>query len=85
MIATEDIIGYVAATLTAISFAPQTLKVIRTRETRDLSLKMYLITTLGLATWLVYGIWIGSVPVIVSNAITVVLASVILVLKIRHG
>lgn len=85
MIATEDIIGYVAATLTAISFVPQALKVIRTRETKDLSLKMYLVTTLGLATWLVYGIWIESFPVIVSNSITVVLASIILAMKLRHG
>ena len=85
MIATEDVIGYVAATLTALSFVPQAVKVIRTRKTDDLSLRMYVITAIGLATWLVYGVWIRSFPVIVSNSLTLVLVCVILGIKIRNG
>lgn len=85
MPAAHDLVGYLAAALTALSFVPQAIKVIRTRETKDLSLSMYLASTLGLCMWLAYGIMIGSVPVMISNSITVLLASVILVMKIRLG
>jgi MtN3 and saliva related transmembrane protein len=85
MPAAHDLVGYIAAALTAVSFVPQAVKVIRTRETKDLSLWMYLVSTLGLGAWLAYGIMIGSVPVMISNGITVLLASVILVMKIRLG
>jgi MtN3 and saliva related transmembrane protein len=78
-------LGYVAATLTTIAFVPQALKAIRTRDTRSISLGMYLVFTVGVAFWFGYGLVLGSWPMIVSNAITFVLASVILAMKLRHG
>ena len=78
-------LGYVAATLTTIAFVPQALKAIRTRDTRSISLEMYLVFTVGVAFWFGYGLVLGSWPMIVSNAITFVLASVILAMKLRHG
>jgi MtN3 and saliva related transmembrane protein len=85
MPAAHDIFGYVAAVLTAISFIPQAVKVIRTGETKDLSLWMYAITTTSLAMWCAYGIWTGAIPVAVCNGVTVVFAAIILVMKIRNG
>jgi len=77
--------GYVAATLTTVAFVPQALKTIRSRDTSGISLAMYVVFTIGIAFWFGYGIVLGSWPMIVSNAITFVLAAVILTLKLRHG
>ena len=78
-------LGAAAATLTTISFVPQALKAIRSRETRGISLLMYAVFTLGIAFWFAYGVALGSWPMIVSNAITFALAATILVLKLRFG
>jgi MtN3 and saliva related transmembrane protein len=81
----HDWLGYAAALLTTLAFVPQAVKTIRTRDTRDLSLWMYLIFTSGIAFWFCYGISIGSWPMIVANAVTFLLAATILILKLRFG
>ncbi|MBO9715511.1 MAG: SemiSWEET family sugar transporter [Pseudoxanthomonas sp.] len=78
-------VGYVAASLTTFAFVPQALKTLRTRDTRAISLGMYVVFAIGLCFWLAYGIVLGSWPIILSNIITLALALVILALKIRHG
>ncbi|WP_447730796.1 SemiSWEET transporter [Pseudoxanthomonas suwonensis] len=78
-------LGFVAATLTTAAFVPQALKTLRSRDTRGVSLGMYVIFTVGLCFWLAYGIVLGSWPMILSNIVTLVLAALILALKIRHG
>jgi MtN3 and saliva related transmembrane protein len=78
-------VGYAAATLTTVSFLPQAVRTIRTRETHAISLWMYLLFTVGIACWFGYGIVLHSWPMIASNAITFVLAATILALKLRHG
>jgi MtN3 and saliva related transmembrane protein len=77
--------GYVAATLTTLAFVPQAIKTIRTRDTRSISLGMYVVFTVGIAFWLLYGIALHSWPMIVSNIVTFGLAATILGLKLRHG
>jgi MtN3 and saliva related transmembrane protein len=77
--------GYVAATLTTLAFVPQAIKTIRSRDTRSISLGMYVVFTIGLAFWLVYGIFLHSWPMILSNTVTLGLSSTILALKLRHG
>lgn len=77
--------GYAAATLTTASFLPQAAKTIRSRDTRGISLLMYVVFTIGIACWFGYGIVLHSWPMIVSNAITFLLAAIILALKLRHG
>lgn len=81
---TINIIGFFAAFCTTISFAPQVIKVIRTGDTTSLSLMMYIIFTLGVAAWLVYGLMRKDPAMIVANAITLCLASIILGMKIRN-
>ena len=78
-------LGYVAATLTTVAFVPQAVKTLRTRDTRAISLGMYLVFTVGLCFWLAYGIALGSWPMILSNIVTLALAVLILALKLRHG
>ena len=75
--------GYVAATLTTLAFVPQAVKTLRTRDTRSISLQMYVVFTIGIAFWLAYGLVLHSWPMIVSNIITLVLSAAILAMKLR--
>jgi MtN3 and saliva related transmembrane protein len=75
-----DLLGYVAATLTTLSFVPQAVYTFRTRNVAGISLGMYSIFTLGVALWLAYGVALGEWPIIVANAITLALAATILAL-----
>lgn len=77
-------IGVLAAIFTTAAFLPQTIKVLRTGQTKDLSLYMYIIMTLGLFLWLAYGIATSQLPLILSNAICFPLCATILIMKIRE-
>ncbi len=78
-------VGFVAAALTTFSFIPQAIRTIRTKETHGISLGMYVMFTVGIAFWLVYGLVLMSWPMILSNIVTLVLSATILALKIRYG
>ena len=78
-------LGYAAAALTTLSFVPQALKTIRSRDTRGISLLMYVAFTIGIGFWFCYGVVLQSWPMIAANAVTLVLAATILALKLRHG
>ena len=77
-------IGSTAAACTTFSFLPQLIRVWRRKSARDISLLMFLLFSFGLACWLVYGIGIGSGPITAANAVTLVLALAILLLKLRY-
>lgn len=79
-----EVVGYVGATLTTLAFFPQTLKVIQSRDTRSISLAMYVLFTIGVCFWLVYGLLIQSFPVVIANIITVVLSAIIMLMKLRE-
>jgi MtN3 and saliva related transmembrane protein len=78
-------IGGVAAFLTTVSWLPQAVKTITTRQTRDISLWAQVILLTGIVLWLVYGIYIVSWPLIGANVVTMVLVAIILTMKMRHG
>lgn len=80
-----EILGFIAAFLTTASFLPQAIKTIKTKDTKALSLSMYAVFTSGIFCWLIYGLFIGSLPIIFANAITLLLAGSILLMKIRYG
>ena len=73
-------IGLGAAGLTTAAFLPQVIKIWRTRRTRDISFGMFLV----LCLWLVYGILRDDLPLILANAVTLVLAGTILVFKLKY-
>ena len=77
--------GYLAAVMTTLAFVPQAIKTIRTRDTRSISLGMYVVFTAGIAMWLVYGIALESMPMILANIVTFLLSATILGLKLKHG
>jgi MtN3 and saliva related transmembrane protein len=78
-------LGSIAATLTTVAFVPQAVRALRTRDTRGISLLMYAVFTLGIAFWLAYGWLLQAWPIVVANAITLVLSGAILALKLRFG
>ena len=81
---TTLVIGYIAGTLTTISFLPQVIRTWKMRETKDFSLAMLLLFATGILLWTVYGISTGSLPVILANVITFLLIMILLAMKIRY-
>ena len=79
-----NVIGYSAAFLTTIAFAPQAYQSWKTRNLEGISLPMYSLFSTGVALWFLYGICIHSIPVIIANAITLVLSLTVLTLKIQQ-
>ena len=78
------VLGFVAGTLTTAAFVPQVLKTWRTRSTEDISLGMFAVFALGVSLWLVYGIFLNSLPIVITNAITLVLAGAMIFFKLRY-
>ena len=81
----NTIVGLVAAICTTIAFFPQILLVYRTKQTRDLSLSTFILLTAGIFLWLIYGILLGSLPIILANFITLIGCFYILIMKIKYG
>jgi MtN3 and saliva related transmembrane protein len=85
LMALMDYIGYAAAACTTSAYIQQVTRVWRTRSTKDISLKMFLVLITGLALWLTYGFLKSEVPIIAANDVTLMLAGTILFFKLKHG
>lgn len=79
-----EIIGYLAGVFTAFCFLPQSIKTLKTRRTEDISALSYSIYTLGIAGWVVYGAYLGSVQMVVFNLISLVFAGAILAVTLYN-
>lgn len=77
----QDWVGLAAGSLTTISFVPQVIQIWRTKHADDISTSMFVIFMIGVALWLLYGIYLDALPVIIANTITLLLAATILILK----
>jgi Uncharacterized conserved protein len=80
-----SVLGLVAAFCTTAAYVPQVWRIWKTRSTADISLGMFCLMNFGVALWIVYGLAIGSMPVVAANGATLVLAGAILILKLKHG
>lgn len=78
-----DLLGYAAASLTTVSFIPQAWLCFRTGDVSGISLGMYTCFTAGVALWLTYGVVLGAWPIVVANAITLMLSLAILGMTLR--
>ncbi len=79
---TATLLGAFAALCSTISFAPQAIKIIRTRETKDISVWMYGLTVTGFAAWAVYGVLLSQWPLVASNSICFLLSAFILAMTL---
>lgn len=77
-------IGYIAALLTSMSFLPQAIKTIKTKDTESISIWMYLMFVLGVVLWLVYGLFIKDLPIIAANTVTLLFSGTILKIKLEN-
>lgn len=74
-------IGYFAALCSMLSFAPQAFKIIRSRQTKDISTGMYILTVAGFVAWTIYGALLRQWPLVISNGVCLTLSIFILVMK----
>lgn len=79
------LVGMIAGVLTTVAFVPQVLRTWRTRSTADISLVMFLVYVMGIVLWLIYGLMLKDIPLITSNAVTLLFSGTILGLKLKHG
>ncbi len=79
------LVGLLAGLCTTVSFLPQVLKTWRTRSTEDISLGMFLIFTIGCTLWLLYGLLLRDIAIMLPNAVTIVMSTIILACKLRYG
>lgn len=77
-------IGTIAGILTTSAFVPQVIKVVKTKDTKSLSLAMCCMQNGGILLWLIHGIAIGDMALVVANVITYCLSLIILVYKIIY-
>lgn len=80
----SETLGFIAAICTTLSFLPQVLKVLKTRDTKALSLSMYVVFVFGVSLWLVYGILKSDLPITVANSFTLLFACIILFVKVQN-
>ena len=80
-----DLLGLSAGSLTTISFVPQVIKTWRSKSADDISTGMFAIFSIGLVMWLIYGLYLESLPIIIANTVTLVLTIVMLILKYRYS
>jgi len=76
------LIGMLAAVCTTIAFLPQVIKTWKAKSAKDLSLSMFSILAFGVTMWLIYGIRLGELPIILANAVTLLLILVIMYFKL---
>jgi MtN3 and saliva related transmembrane protein len=76
------VIGGAAACASVVSFVPQAVKVVKTRDTSAISAKMYSVTVAGFTLWVIYGALIAAYPLVVANSLCLLLASFILAMKL---
>jgi len=81
----SPLVGFVAGVCTTGSLLPQVYKTLKTRNTRDISLLTYILLTVGIFLWFIYGLLLGEVPIVLANGISFILALSVLVLKLKHG
>ena len=80
----SEIVGIIAGALSCTTFLPQVIKTWKSKSTKDVSLSMFLIASLGTTLWLVYGILINSISIIGTNIVVLIFSLTMLWLIFKH-
>ncbi len=78
-----EAIGYVAAFFTTFAMLPQAWYVYKTGEVAQLSLRTFMMATIGSVIWIVYGLLISNVVIIYANVVGFCLVGYISSKKLR--
>ncbi len=84
MIGYIDVIGFAAGALTTLSLIPEVAKTVRMKETRDISMGWLGMVGAGNFLWLVYGLFLSSMPLIIANSLSLLLALIMVSLKLKY-
>jgi len=79
-----ETIGYVAAATSTLCWFPQSIRTIRTRDTSGISLVSQSAYTGAIVLWAIYGVMIGSLPLILSNIIQLFPLAAVLWIKLTN-
>jgi MtN3 and saliva related transmembrane protein len=79
-----ELVGFLAGTLTTLCWTPQAIKILRSRDAKSISLFTQITFVVGCTFWLIYGVLIGSLSIVLFNAITIALNMLIILLKLRY-
>jgi MtN3 and saliva related transmembrane protein len=79
-----EVLGMLAAIITTAAFLPQVYKTWKTKDTKSLSLTMYVSFFIGVSLWLVYGFYLNSLPMILANGVTAVSTLILIRLKLKY-
>ncbi|MCV3739319.1 SemiSWEET transporter [Rhizobium sp. TRM96647] len=77
-------IGYSASICSVASFVPQAWKIYQSGQTAAISAPMYVLTVGGFALWTWFGFLRGELPIILTNAVCLILSGSILMMKLRR-
>lgn len=80
----SEVVGIIAGALSCTTFLPQVVKTWKSKSTKDVSLTMFLIASLGTTLWLVYGIMIDSISIIGTNIVVLIFSLTMLILIFRN-
>ena len=80
---TITILGLFAAFFTTASYVPQAIKTIRSKDTKDIALSMYIMLCIGGLLWLIYGIYSKNWPIMISKGIYLLFSCIILIFTIK--
>ncbi|MDT9545799.1 MAG: SemiSWEET transporter [Chlorobium sp.] len=80
----NEFLGYAAGLITTLALLPQAIKILSTRQTRDISLVWAIAMNTGIILWLLYGLAQGDLPMIAANSLSLILLMLILGLKLRY-
>lgn len=75
-------LGYLAGFLTTVAFLPQVIRAWRTKSTTDLSFPMLALFSTGLTLWTFYGLMLDEAPIVLFNAVTLVLTLILVAIKL---
>jgi MtN3 and saliva related transmembrane protein len=79
-----QILGLAAGTCTSLAAAPQLIKAWKTKEVKDISLKMFLLYVVGIGLWLLYGVLKSDNPIVITNSISLAFNAAMLALKLKY-
>lgn len=78
-------IGLLAGFITTLGYVPQVVKGYRSGRMDDVSIFMPVVLMVGMTLWLIYGIMLEDIPIMLWNAVSVILNGVIIIMKLRYG
>ena len=78
-------LGLVAGALVTCSMIPQLIRVFKLRSAREISMLFTTLLLTGMICWLTYGVYLELFPVILWNAIGIILVSLLIYLKLKYG